>query len=57
MKAKYGGICGSDLNLLFLTHSPVTSPFVSFPFTIDHEIVGEITGIGSQANHLSIGGV
>ncbi|MDZ5610071.1 alcohol dehydrogenase catalytic domain-containing protein, partial [Bacillus pseudomycoides] len=55
VKVKYGGICGSDLNLLFLNDSPATSPFVSFPFTIGHEIVGEITGIGSQVNHLNIG--
>lgn len=55
VKVKYGGICGSDLNLLFLNDSPATSPFVSFPFTIGHEIVGEIIETGSKANHVNIG--
>lgn len=48
IKVKYGGICGSDLNLLFLNDSPATSPFVSFPFTIGHEIVGEIETVGEN---------
>jgi L-iditol 2-dehydrogenase len=52
VKVKYGGICGSDLNLLHLNDSPATSPFVSFPFTIGHEIVGEITEAGLQVNGL-----
>lgn len=55
VKVKYGGICGSDLNLLFLNDSPATSPFVSFPFTIGHEIVGEIVESGSQVADLSRG--
>lgn len=55
VKVKYGGICGSDLNLIFLNDSPSTSPFVSFPFTIGHEIVGEITEIGGNVNDISIG--
>ncbi|MCQ6274949.1 zinc-binding dehydrogenase [Bacillus sp. V3B] len=55
VKVKYGGICGSDLNLLFLNDSPATSPFVSFPFTIGHEIVGEIAEVGSQVTELNQG--
>ncbi|MEJ9212852.1 zinc-dependent alcohol dehydrogenase, partial [Bacillus smithii] len=55
VKVKYGGICGSDLNLLFLNDSPSTSPFVSFPFTIGHEIVGEITETGSRVDDFKIG--
>ncbi|WP_188205947.1 zinc-dependent alcohol dehydrogenase [Alkalibacillus aidingensis] len=55
VKVKYGGICGSDLNLLSLNDSPATSPFASFPFTIGHEIVGEITEIGKETEHLNIG--
>ncbi|WP_280768052.1 zinc-dependent alcohol dehydrogenase [Salipaludibacillus daqingensis] len=42
----YGGICGSDLHLVSLRDSPATSPFVSFPFTIGHEMVGTVTKIG-----------
>lgn len=55
VKVKYGGICGSDLNLIFLNDSPATSPFVSFPFTIGHEIVGIIEEAGSQVTHLNRG--
>lgn len=55
VKVKYGGICGSDLNLIFLNDSPATSPFASFPFTIGHEIVGEIAEVGSKANQFNTG--
>jgi L-iditol 2-dehydrogenase len=55
VKVKYGGICGSDLNLIFLNDSPATSPYVSFPFTIGHESVGVITQVGENVNHLATG--
>lgn len=55
VRVKYGGICGSDLNLIFLNDSPATSPFVSFPFTIGHEIVGIIDEAGSQVTNLKRG--
>src|SRR5690625_2672225 len=32
INVRYGGICGSDLNLLFLQDSPATSAYASFPF-------------------------
>jgi L-iditol 2-dehydrogenase len=48
IKVKYGGICGSDLNLIFLHDSPATSPFASFPFTIGHEVVGVIDKVGQR---------
>jgi threonine dehydrogenase-like Zn-dependent dehydrogenase len=55
IKVKYGGICGSDMNLLFLHDSPTTSPYVSFPFTIGHEAVGEISELGKRVNNLKVG--
>ncbi|HEX6593149.1 MAG TPA: alcohol dehydrogenase catalytic domain-containing protein [Bacillota bacterium] len=55
VKVKFGGICGSDLNLIFLNDSPAVSPFASFPFTIGHEIVGEITEVGTEVNELTVG--
>jgi L-iditol 2-dehydrogenase len=55
LKVKYGGICGSDVNLIFLHDSPATSPYASFPFTIGHEIVGQITEVGSTIQDLQIG--
>ncbi|MUK86921.1 alcohol dehydrogenase catalytic domain-containing protein [Ornithinibacillus sp. L9] len=50
VKVKYGGICGSDLNLIFLHDSPAISTYASFPFTIGHEIVGEISETGKKVN-------
>ncbi|WP_017728194.1 zinc-dependent alcohol dehydrogenase [Halalkalibacterium ligniniphilum] len=55
VKVKYSGICGSDLNLIFLNDSPATSPFVSFPFTIGHEITGEIQELGAKISHFTKG--
>lgn len=51
----YGGICGSDLNLIFLHDSPSTSAYASFPFTIGHEVVGTVTEVGSQVTNVSVG--
>ncbi|WP_018922767.1 zinc-dependent alcohol dehydrogenase [Salsuginibacillus kocurii] len=51
----YGGICGSDLNLITLKDSPATSPYVSFPFTIGHEIVGKISYVGTEAAGIEVG--
>ncbi|SFB22160.1 Threonine dehydrogenase [Lentibacillus halodurans] len=51
----FGGICGSDLNLIFLNDSPAISTFASFPFTIGHEIIGEISETGSQVSELKAG--
>lgn len=55
IRVKYGGICGSDLNLIFLNDSPATSPYSSFPFTIGHELLGEITEVGSDVQNLNTG--
>ncbi|WP_338125054.1 zinc-dependent alcohol dehydrogenase [Paenibacillus dendritiformis] len=55
IKVKYGGICGSDLNLIFLHDSPATSPFASFPFTIGHEVVGVIDEVGERVSGIHPG--
>lgn len=55
IKVKYGGICGSDLNLIFLHDSPTTSPYASFPFTLGHEVVGTIAEVGSEVKDLKPG--
>jgi L-iditol 2-dehydrogenase len=55
VKVKYGGICGSDLNLILLNDSPATSPFASFPFTIGHEVVGTIEEVGSKVENIHAG--
>ncbi|WP_096189416.1 zinc-dependent alcohol dehydrogenase [Evansella halocellulosilytica] len=55
VKVKYGGICGSDLNLISLKDSPATSPFISFPFTMGHEIVGTISKTGKLVKGHHVG--
>ncbi|WP_096200545.1 zinc-dependent alcohol dehydrogenase [Bacillus sp. FJAT-45350] len=55
VKVKYGGVCGSDINLICLNDSPTTSPFASFPFTIGHEVVGTIDEAGSMVENLNQG--
>jgi len=55
VKIRYGGICGSDLNLIRLHDSPALSPFVSLPFTIGHENVGTIAELGSGVEGFTLG--
>lgn len=55
IKVTYGGICGSDMNLIYLHDSPSISPLTSFPFTIGHEAVGTISEIGSKVAGLKVG--
>lgn len=55
IRVTYGGICGSDMNLIYLHDSPSISPFTSFPFTIGHEVVGKISEIGGEVTGLKIG--
>ncbi|TMW70960.1 zinc-dependent alcohol dehydrogenase [Alteribacter natronophilus] len=55
IKVRYGGICGSDMNLIFLHDSPATSPFASFPFTVGHEAVGVVTETGKNVEHVETG--
>ncbi len=55
VKTLYGGICGSDLNLIYLHDSPSASPFVSFPFVIGHENVGIIVETGTKVEGFKVG--
>ena len=55
IKTLYGGICGSDLNLILMHDSPSTSPFVSFPFVIGHENLGVIVEKGKNVENFEIG--
>jgi threonine dehydrogenase-like Zn-dependent dehydrogenase len=55
IKTLYGGICGSDLNLILMHDSPSTSPFVSFPFVIGHENLGIITEKGKNVDGFEVG--
>ncbi|MDK2933812.1 MAG: L-iditol 2-dehydrogenase [Clostridiales bacterium] len=55
IKTLYGGICGSDLNMILLHDSPSTSPFVSFPFVIGHENLGIVVEKGKNVKGFQIG--
>ncbi|WCJ60457.1 zinc-binding dehydrogenase [Fontisphaera persica] len=44
---RLSGICGSDLSTIACKGSPYFSPFVSTPFVLGHEVVGEIVETGS----------
>jgi threonine dehydrogenase-like Zn-dependent dehydrogenase len=47
IKTRLSGICGSDLSAIACQGSPYFSPFVSTPFVLGHEIVGDIVEMGS----------
>ncbi|TYQ16808.1 UNVERIFIED_CONTAM: threonine dehydrogenase-like Zn-dependent dehydrogenase [Acetivibrio alkalicellulosi] len=55
VKTIYGGICGSDTNLVFLHDTPTLSPFVSEKFVIGHENVGNIVEKGKNVKDFNIG--
>lgn len=55
IKTVYGGICGSDLNMIHLHDSPSMSPFASFPFVVGHENVGVVVEAGPQVKNIPIG--
>ena len=52
------GICGSDMSTILNRSSPALMPFISFPLTPGHEIVGRVTedrGAGSRTDAGSAG--
>ncbi len=55
VRTVYGGVCGSDINLIFLKDTPYTEPFITMPFTIGHENVGRVAEVGSSVGGFSPG--
>ncbi len=51
------GLCGTDMNLIFLRDSPTATPFTSFPCTLGHEICGQVTDVGANADGVALGDV
>jgi threonine dehydrogenase-like Zn-dependent dehydrogenase len=47
IKPRLAGICGSDLSAIACKGSPYFSPFVSTPFVLGHELVGDIIETGN----------
>lgn len=55
VKTVYGGICGSDLNMIFLHDSPLLSPFGSKKFVLGHENLGIIVKKGRNVEGFEAG--
>ncbi len=55
IKTHMCGLCGSDVNLVFLRDSPSASPFTSFPCVLGHELCGEIIETGSAVKGIKVG--
>ncbi|MEA3344644.1 MAG: zinc-binding dehydrogenase [Chloroflexota bacterium] len=55
VKTRYGGICGTDLNLIQLRTSTLLSPFASQRFTMGHEQVGAIVELGEEVEGFELG--
>ena len=51
------GLCGTDMNLIFLRDSPTATPFTSFPCTLGHEICGQVTEVGGNVDGVKPGDV
>lgn len=52
---KLAGICGSDLATLTAKGSPYLAPVTSMPFVLGHEVVGEVSEVGTEARDWSVG--
>src|ERR1044072_7394316 len=48
VQTRLSGICGSDLSAIGCKGSPYFSPFVSTPFVLGHEVVGNIVETGAN---------
>jgi L-iditol 2-dehydrogenase len=55
VRTTYGGVCGSDINLIFLKDSPYSEPYTTMPVTIGHENVGVIAEAGEGVEGYSAG--
>nr|MBC7244276.1 alcohol dehydrogenase catalytic domain-containing protein [Chloroflexota bacterium] len=55
IKTRYGGICGSDINLVQLCDSPSSSPYSSLPFIFGHENMGVVAEVGTAVENLAVG--
>jgi threonine dehydrogenase-like Zn-dependent dehydrogenase len=55
VRTTYGGVCGSDINLIFLEDTPYTESYATMPFTLGHEIVGRIVEVGGNVDGFAVG--
>jgi threonine dehydrogenase-like Zn-dependent dehydrogenase len=55
IKTTYGGVCGSDMAMVFLDEARYNEPFVGYPMTLGHENVGRIVEVGDNVEGFSVG--
>ncbi|NMD40174.1 MAG: alcohol dehydrogenase catalytic domain-containing protein [Deltaproteobacteria bacterium] len=55
IRVRLCGFCGSDLNLLMVTDSPMASPFTSFPCIFGHELCGDVVETGKGVDTCTVG--
>jgi len=55
VRTTYGGVCGSDLNLIFLKNTPYSELYATMPFTMGHENAGTIAALGANVQGFSPG--
>lgn len=55
IKIKLCGVCGSDINLMFMKDSPSAMPFTSFPCVPGHEFCGNVVEVGAQVKNIKKG--
>lgn len=55
IRPRVAGICGTDLGVLQARGSAYFSGVTSTPFTMGHEVMGEVTEVGPAATGVSVG--
>lgn len=55
IRTKLSGVCGSELNTIFLHDSPALEAYTSSPFTFGHENIGIITEKGKEVKGFEVG--
>ena len=50
IKTRLCGVCGSDINLMFMKDSPTAMPFTSFPCVPGHEFCGNVVEVGRDVD-------
>ena len=55
IKTRLCGVCGSDINLMFMKDSPTAMPFTSFPCVPGHEFCGNVVEVGRDVDGVKEG--
>ncbi len=55
IKTRLCGLCGSDINLMFMKDSPSAMPFTSFPCVPGHEFCGDVVEVGAKVQNVKKG--